>query len=130
LLSYRDVQELLFERGVNLSHETVGVWRAKFGPDLADALRYRKPRRGRSWHLNEIRVMVGGVTKWLWRAVNEPGDVLDVLLQENRDTGAAKRFFRRLTDDHELPERIVSDTPFGVQLGSGVTARHSRTYLS
>jgi len=109
LLSYRDVQELLFERGIDVSHETIRVWCAKFGPDLAEALRHRKPRRGRSWHLDEMRVMVGGVTKWLWRAVNEHGEVLDVLLQENRDTGAAKRFFGRLIDDHELPERIVTD---------------------
>ncbi len=109
LLSYRDVQELLFERGVDVSHETVRVWCAKFGPDLAEALRHRKPRRGRTWHLDEMRVVLGGVTHWLWRAVNEHGDVLDVLLQENRDAGAAKRFLRRLIDDHELPERIVTD---------------------
>ncbi len=109
LLSYRDVQELLFERGIDVSHETVRVWCAKFGPDLAEALRRRKPRRGRVWHLDEMRVVLGGVTHWLWRAVNEYGDVLDVLLQEHRDKGAAKRFFRRLIDDHELPERIVTD---------------------
>lgn len=109
LLSYRGVQELLFERGINVSHETVRVWCAKFGPDLAEALRHRKPRRGRIWHLDEMRVVLGGVTQWLWRAVNEHGEVLDVLLQENRDTGAAKRFFKRLIDDHELPERIVTD---------------------
>ena len=109
LLSYRDVQELLFKRGVDVSHETVRVWCAKFGPDMAEALRHRKPRRGRSWHLDEMRVVLGGVTHWLWRAVNEYGDVLDVLLQENRDTGAAKRFFRRLIDDQELPERIITD---------------------
>ena len=109
LLSYRDVQELLFERGVDISHETIRVWCAKFGPDMAEALRHRKPRCGRAWHLDEMRVVLGGVTQWLWRAVNERGDVLDVLLQENRDTGAAKRFFRRLIDDHELPEQIVTD---------------------
>jgi putative transposase len=109
LLSYRDVQELLFERGVDVSHETVRIWCAKFGPDLAEALRHRKPRRGRVWHLDEMRVTLGGVTHWLWRAVNEYGDVLDVLLQENRDTVAAKRFFRRLIDNHELPEQIVTD---------------------
>ena len=109
LLSYRDVQELLFKRGVDVSHETVRVWCAKFGPDLAEALRHRKPRRGRSWHLDEMRVVLGGVTHWLWRAVNEHGDVLDVQRQEHRDTGAAKRFFRRLIDDQELPERIVTD---------------------
>ena len=109
LLSYRDVQELLFERGIKVSHETIRAWCAKFGPDLAEALRHRKPRRGRSWHLDEMRVVVGGVAQWLWRAVNEHGEVLDVLLQEHRDTSAAKRFFRRLIEDHELPERIITD---------------------
>lgn len=109
LLSYRDVQELLFERGVDASHETVRAWCIRFGPDIAEGLRYRKPRRGRNWHLDEMRVVVGGVVHWLWRAINEHGDVLDVLLQENRDTSAAKRFFRRLIDDHDLPERIVTD---------------------
>jgi putative transposase len=109
LLSYRDVQELLFERGVDVSHETVRVWCAKFGPDIAEALRHRKLRRGRVWHLDEMRVVLGGITHWLWRAVNEYGEVLDVLLQKRRDTGAATRFFRRLIDDQELPERIVSD---------------------
>lgn len=109
LLSYRDVQEFLFKRGVDVSHETVRVWCAKFGPDMAEALRHRKPKRGGIWHLDEMRVVVGGVVHWLWRAVNEHGDVLDVLLQEHRDTGAAKRFFRRLIDDQELPERSVTD---------------------
>lgn len=109
LLSYRDVQELLFERSIDVSHETVRIWCAKFGPDLAEALRHRKPRRGRTWHLDEMRVVLGGITHWLWRAVNEYGDVLDVLLQKQRDTRAAKRFFRRLVDDQELPERIVTD---------------------
>ena len=65
LLSYRDVQELLFERGVDISHETVRVWCATFGPNLAEALRHRKPRRGRAWHLDEMRVVLGGVTQWL-----------------------------------------------------------------
>ena len=110
LLSYRDVQELLFERGIDVSHETIRVWCVKFGPDLAEALRHRKPRRGRTRHLDEMRVVLGGVTHWLWRAVNEHGEVLDVLLQEHRDAVAAKRFLRRLIDDHELPERIVTDS--------------------
>lgn len=109
LLSYRDVQELLFERGIDVSHETVRIWCAKFGPDLAEVLRHRKPRRSRTWHLDEMRVVLGGVTHWLWRAINEHGEVLDVLLQKHRDTGAAKRFFLRLIDDQELPERIVTD---------------------
>jgi putative transposase len=109
LLSYRDVQELLFERGVDVSHETVRTWCGRFSPDIAEALWHRKPRRGRSWHLDEMRVALGGVARWLWRAINEQGEVLDVLLQKERDTGAAKRFFRRLLDDQDLPERIVTD---------------------
>jgi len=109
LLSYRDVQKLLFKRGVDVSQETVRAWCVRFGPDLAEALRYRKPRRGKVWHLDEMRVVVGGVIHWLWRAVNEYGEVMDVLLQENRDTGAAKRFFRRLIDDQGIPEPVVSD---------------------
>ena len=108
LLSYRDVQELLFERGVDVSHETVRAWCAPFGPDLAEALRHRRPRRGRNWHVDEMRVVVGGVVHWLWRAVNEHGDVLDVLLQKGQDTKAAKRFFRRLLDEQDVPERVVT----------------------
>ena len=92
-----------------MSHETVRVWCAKFGPDLAEALRHLKPRRGRTWHLDEMRVVLHGVTHWLWRAINEHGEVLDVLLQKHRNSSAAKRFFRRLIDDQELPERIVTD---------------------
>ncbi len=109
LLSYRDVQELLFARGIDVSHESVRAWCMRFGPDIAEALRHRKPRRGRNWHLDEMRVVIGGMVHWLWRAINEHGEVLDVLLQEKRDTGAARRFFCRLIDDQELPERIVTD---------------------
>ncbi len=109
LLSYRDVHELLFERGIDVSHETIRAWCHRFGPDMAEALRHRSPRRGRSWHLDEVRVVISGTVHWLWRAINEHGEVLEVLLQEHRNTGAAKRFFRRLSDDHELPERIVTD---------------------
>jgi putative transposase len=82
-ISYRDVQELLFKRGIHVSHETVRAWRMKFGPDLAEALRQRKPRRGRVWHPDEMRIVIG-VSHWLWRAVDEHGEVLDVLLQKTR----------------------------------------------
>ncbi len=75
--NYWDVRpDVLFERGIDVSHETVRVWCAKLAPDLAEALRRRKPRRSRTWHLDEMRVVLGGVTHWLWRAVNEYGDVL------------------------------------------------------
>ena len=108
-LSYRDVQELLFERGVTVSHETVRAWCQKFGPAMAENLRHREPRGGRTWHLDEMRVVLGGVVHWLWRAVDEQGDVLDVLLQKKRDTEAAKHFFRHLLDAYEIPEQVVTD---------------------
>ena len=105
----RDVQELLFERGIDVSHKTVHAWYHPFGPAIAQALRRQKPRRSRNWQLDEVRVVISGAVHWLWRAINEHGEVLDVLLQEKRDTGAAQRFFRRLINDQELPERIVTD---------------------
>lgn len=108
-LSYRDVQELLFERGIDVSHETIRAWCQRFRPDYAEGLKHRKARRSRTWHLDEMRVVLGGEVHWLWRAVNEHGDVLDVLLQKGRDTEAARRFFQRLLDDHVLPEQIVTD---------------------
>ena len=109
LLSYRDVQELLFERGIDVSHETVRAWCVRFGPDLAEALRQKKPRGGRSWRVDEMRVVLGGVVHWLWRAVNEHGEMLDVLLQKGRDTSAAKRFFRRLLGAQDIPEKVITD---------------------
>lgn len=108
-LSYRDVQELLFHRGIEVSHETIRTWCSKFGPDLAQAIRNYKPRYSKVWHLDEMRVVIGGVVHWLWRAINEHGDVLDILLQKERDTRAAKRFFRRLIEVNEIPKRIVTD---------------------
>jgi putative transposase len=61
-ISYRDVQELLFKRGIDVSHETVRAWCIRFGPDLAEALRRRQPKQGRVWHLDEMRIVLGGVT--------------------------------------------------------------------
>lgn len=92
-----------------MRHETARICCAKSGPDTAEVLHHRKPRRGRTWHLDEMRVVVGGVVHWLWRTLNEHGDVLNVLLKKNLDMGAVERFFHRLMDDHELPERIVTD---------------------
>lgn len=108
-ISYQDVQELLFKRGIDVSHETVRAWCRKFGPDLAEALRHRKPKRGRVWHLDEMRIVVSGVVHWLWRAINEHGEVLDVLLQRTRCKKAAKRCLQRLLDEQDIPERIVTD---------------------
>jgi putative transposase len=110
-LSFRDVEELLAERGVQVSYETVRRWVAKFGAHYGEELRRRGPRAGRTWHLDEMATRVGGQLGWLWRAVDEHGQTLDVLLQEHRDTAAAERFFRRLLAPTEgvPPERITTD---------------------
>ncbi len=92
-LCHRVVQELLFQRGIEVGHETIRSWCNKFRPELAQAFRHYKPRNSKAWHLDEMRVVIGGVVHWLWRTINEYGDVLDVLLQKHRNTQAAKRFF-------------------------------------
>ena len=109
-LSFRDVEELLAERGIEVSHESIRRWVVKFGPRLAAELRRREPKRGRIWHLDEMAVRIGGKQHWLWRAVDEHGATLEVLLQERRDTGAAERFFGKLlAHTGAPPERITTD---------------------
>jgi len=108
-LSLRDVEELLFERGIALTYETVRAWVGKFGPQYA-AERRRAARPGRTWHLDEVFTRVGGRQVYLWRVVDEHGQVLDVLAQEHRDTDAAERFFRRLLGHAGgPPDQIVTD---------------------
>jgi putative transposase len=110
-LSPRDVEELLCERGVVVTYETVRAWVAKFGAAYAAELRKREVSPGRTWHLDEVFTRVGGRQVYLWRAVDEHGQVLDVLVQEHRDTAAAERFFRRLLDRAGgPPEQIVTDS--------------------
>ncbi len=87
-ISVGDGQELLFERGIDVSHETVRAWCVKFGSDLAEALRQRKPKQGCVWHRGEMRIVLGDVTHWLWRAVNEHGEVLDEKALEWAETAA------------------------------------------
>ena len=79
LLSLRDVQELLLERGVVVSHETIRAWCERFGPDYARRLRSRRPRPGDRWHLDEVFVKINGKQHYLWRAVDQHGNMLDVL---------------------------------------------------
>jgi len=95
-LRYRDVEELLAERGVLVTDETVRQWCRKFGQQYANALRRRRPRAGDKWHLDEVFMRLNGETHYLWRAVDQDGNVLDILVQARRDKRAAVKFLRKL----------------------------------
>ena len=95
-LSYRDVEELLAQRGLDLSYETVRRWVLKFGPLIARKLRQRRPRPSALWHLDEMVVRIAGRRMYLWRAVDHEGEVLDMLVQRRRDKRAALRLMRKL----------------------------------
>src|SRR4051812_48034770 len=94
-LSLRDVELLLAERGIMVAHETIRRWCLTFGQDLASRLRRRRPRSGDTWHLDEVFLRIAGTLHYLWRAVDQHGVVLDILVQDRRNAGAAKRFFKR-----------------------------------
>src|SRR5580692_6521619 len=95
-LSLRDVELLLAERGIVVSYESVRRWCKKFGEGFAKHLRRGRPRRGGEWYLDEVFIRIGGVQHYLWRAVDQDGVVLGILVQPRRDGNAAKRFFRQL----------------------------------
>src|SRR5919202_3606503 len=92
-LSYRDVEELLAERGVTVTYETIRQWCRKFGQAYANELRRRHPRPGDKWHLDEVFITINGKRHYLWRAVDQNGNVLDILVTSRRDTTAATRVF-------------------------------------
>jgi putative transposase len=94
-LSYRDVEDLLAERGLDVSYETVRRWVLKFGPLFARGLRRRRPRPTSSWRLDEMTVVIAGAQFWLWRAVDDEGEALDLLVQRRRDKAAAVRPMRK-----------------------------------
>ena len=110
-LSHRDVEELLAERGVLVSYESIRPWCRKFGPLLACELRRRRPRRGDKWFLDEVALTMNKRRYWLWRAVDQDGTVLDILVQSRRDQHAAERFLRRVLDaeDGVEPRVVVTD---------------------
>jgi putative transposase len=109
-VSFRDVEELMAARGVLLSYETVRRWCDKFGKQYAAGLRRRRARTGDKWHLDEVFLKINGVTHYLWRAVDQNGVVLDILVQPKRDRFAAVRFFRRLLRaTGSRPRVIITD---------------------
>ena len=109
-LSFREVEELMLVRGVAVSYETIRRWCAKFGQVYANQLRRRRPRPGDKWHLDEVFVGINGWLRYLWRAVDQHGNVLDVLVQSRRNAVAAKRFFRKLLKGlRYVPRVLVTD---------------------
>jgi transposase-like protein len=134
-LSLRDVELLLAERGIVVSYETVRRWCRKFGQSFANRLRRSRPRPGDKWFLDEVFIRIQGVQHYLWRAVDQDGVVLHILVQSRRDAKAAKRFFRQLLKGLQyVPRVIVTDKlrSYGVaqrHLLPGVEHRQSR-YLN
>ena len=118
-LSLRLVEEMLLERGILVSYETVRRWALKFGPDYAHRLRRKRPNRRDIWHLDDVVVTIAGQKHWLWRAVDQDGYVLDEIVQSRRDTKAAKRLLKRLLRKQGCPpRRMITD-----KLGSYAAAR-------
>ena len=129
-LSYRDVEDLLAERGLDVSYETVRRWVLKFGPLFARELRHRRPRPTARWHLDEMAVTIAGRKFWLWRAVDDEGEVLDLLVQRRRDKAAAEKLMRKLLKKQGFaPDVLVTDKlrSYGAAKSEiGLSARHEQ----
>ena len=127
-LSYRDVEDMLAERGIDLSYETVRRWALKFGTIIARRLRRGRPRPDARWHLDEVFVSVNGKQLYVWRAVDSEGEVLDILVQPRRDRQAALKLMRKLVKKQGIaPATIVTDKlrSYGSALRElGVARRH------
>ena len=109
-LSLRDVEELLAKRGITVTHETIRQWCRKFGPEYARRLKRHQGRLGDVWHLDEVFVKIRGERHYLWRAVDQDGDVIDILVQRYRNSRATKRFFRKLLKGQgSTPWKLVTD---------------------
>lgn len=106
-LSYRDVEDLLAERGIDVSYETIRRWVEKFGKPYARRLRCIRPKPNAPWHIDEVFLRIGGKQFYLWWAVDDEGKVLDILLQSHRNTAAATKFLRRIIKRHQTTPNIV-----------------------
>ncbi len=108
-LSTADVEDLLAERGVIVSRETVRLWVNRFGRHFAGCIKRDRPRPNDKWHLDEVVITIAGERFWLWRAVDADGDTLDILVQRHRNAKAARRFLHRLINVYGDPRVVVSD---------------------
>src|SRR5918998_2326641 len=112
-LSYRDIEELLAERGVVVTYESVRQWCLRFGQQYANQLRRRRAKPGDKRHLDEVFLKINGKTSYLWRAVDQHGNVLDILVQSRRNKVAAKKFFRKLLKGCEYVPRVLITDKLG-----------------
>ncbi len=109
-LSFRDVEDLLAERGILVSYEAIRYWSQTFGPSYSRTLRRKQGRLGDIWHVDELFITIQGQRLYLWRAVDQDGDVIDILVTKRRDRRAAKRFFRRaLKHQGQAPWQLITD---------------------
>jgi len=109
-LSYRDVEDLLAQRGLMVSNESIRRWVLKFGPIIANNLRESRPKAHCRWHLDEMVVSIAGRQMYMWRAVDSEGEVLEILVQPQRDKAAALRLLRKLLRRQGfVPTVIVTD---------------------
>jgi putative transposase len=109
-LSFRDVEEMLAQRGIDVSYETVRCWTIKFGPQITRNLKRRRPAPSSRWHLDEMVVNIRGKRMFLWRAVDDEGEVLDMIVQHRRDTAAALKLLKRLLWSQKMtPAEGVTD---------------------
>jgi putative transposase len=106
-VSLRMVEEMLTARGILVSYETVRQWALKFGPSFANQIRRRLPSAGDHWHLDEVAISIAGQKHWLWRAVDQRGIVLDILVQSRRNAKAAKRLLRKLLKKQGIAPRVL-----------------------
>jgi len=109
-LSLRDVEDLLAERGITVSYESIRQWCNRFGPEYARKLKKRQGQLGDTWYLDEVFIKNRGELNYLWRAVDQDGDTIDILVQKRRNKQAAKRFFRKLLKgQQDAPRRMITD---------------------
>jgi transposase-like protein len=129
-LSFRDVEDLLAERGIMVSYETVRRWVNHFGPMIAADLRKRRPKPHTTWHLDEVYLKIDGRMLYLWRAVDAEGEVLDVLVQAKRNKRAALKLMRKLLKKYGfVPDKLVTDDlrSYGAAASDlGISKRHER----
>lgn len=129
-LSFRDVEDLLAERGITVSYETLRRWVNHFGPLIAADLRKRRPKPHTTWHLDEVYLKIDGRLVYLWRAVDAEGEVLDVLVQSTRNKHAAMKLMRKLLRKYGVvPDRVITDDLRSYRAAArdlGIEKRHER----